>query len=388
MKIVDVKAYYLKGAIPKGFAWSLPMDYPRYRQAVLLRVLTDEGIEGWGEAGGGLTGFTVPLVEHMLKPQILGMDPLNREAVWQKLYHGLVNPALYNGLPMQAISAIDVALWDIAGKATNLPVHTLLGGAVRDRVMAYATGLYYVEGDDEAAVELVKEAEGYAAQGFRGMKMKIGRLGLEGDLRRVAAVRKAIGPHLKLMVDGNLAYNAYSAKDIGRRLEEFDIFWFEEPVPAHDLEGYLEVKAGLNIAIAGGECWYTRFGFRDFLVKRAVDIAQPDIGNAGGLSECLKISAMANACGIQVNPHVWGTAITTAASLHLAATLPPCHTMGRPGPYYQETVLEFDRTPHPIRDAIASPVFQQKDSYLEVPQGPGLGIEVDLKAVERLAAEG
>ncbi|MCL5026865.1 MAG: mandelate racemase/muconate lactonizing enzyme family protein [Chloroflexi bacterium] len=387
MKITDVQAFYLRGEIAKGFAWSLPLDYPRYRQATLVRVLTDEGIEGWGEAGGGLTSFNRTLVEQMLKPQILGEDPLNRERIWQKLYHGLVNPALYNGLPMQAMSGIDVAMWDIAGKAAGLPVHMLLGGALRERVMAYATGLYYVEGDDTAAVELVKEAEGYAAAGFRGMKMKIGRLGLEGDLRRVAAVRKAIGPDLKLMVDGNLAYNAYSAKDIGRRLEDYDVFWFEEPVPAHDLEAYLEVKAGLRMAIAGGECWYTRFGFRDFLARRAVDIAQPDISNAGGLTECQKIAAMANAFGIQVNLHVWGTAVATAASLHLAAALPLCHTMGRPGPYYQETVLEFDRTPHPIRDAIASPVFQQKDSYLEVPQGPGLGIEVDLKAVQRLAQE-
>lgn len=387
MKITDVQAYYLRADIPKGFAWSLPIDYPRYRQATLVRVLTDEGIEGWGEAGGGVTSFNRVLVEQMLKPQIIGEDPLNRERVWHKLYHGLVNPALYNGLPMQGMSAIDIALWDIAGKATGLPVHALLGGALRERVMAYATGLYYVEGDDTAAIELVKEAEGYAAAGFQGMKMKIGRLGLAGDLRRVAAVRKAIGPDLKLMVDGNLAYNAYSAKEIGRRLEDYDIFWFEEPVPAHDLEGYLEVKAGLRIAIAGGECWYTRFGFRDFLARRAVDIAQPDIANAGGFTECQKIAGMANAFGIQVNPHVWGTAITIAASLHLAATLPLCHTAGRPGPYYQETVLEFDRTPHPIRDAIASPIFHQKDSYLEVPQGPGLGIEVDLKTVQRFAQE-
>ncbi len=385
MKIRDIEVYSLKGEIPVGFAWSLPLDYPRYRQAVLVRVLTDEGIEGWGEAGGGLSGATKPIVEQMLAPQIIGMDPLNREKVWAKLYHSLANPALYNGLPMQAVSAIDVALWDITGKALHQPVHTLLGGALRDRVMAYATGLYYIEGDDEAAVELVKEAEGYAVAGFKGMKMKIGRLGLEGDLKRVAAVRKAIGPHLKLMVDGNLAYNAYSAKEIGRRLAAYDIFWFEEPVPAHDLEGYLEVKAGVPMAIAGGECWYTRFGFRDFLIRRAIDIAQPDIGNAGGLTECQKIAAMANACGIQTNLHVWGTAVTIAASLHLAATLPLTHTMGRPGPYYQETVLEFDRTPHPIRDAIAHPVFQQKDSYIEVPQGPGLGIEVDLEAVRKLA---
>jgi D-galactarolactone cycloisomerase len=385
MKITDMEVYTLRADIPVGFSWSLPVNYPSHRQATLVRILTDEGIDGWGEAGGSGATVGQSLLNDIMKPQLIGEDPLNRGRIWANLYHGLVNPALYNGLPMLALSGIDIALWDIAGKALGVPISVLLGGALRNRVMVYATGLYYVEGDDTAAVELVKEAEGYAAEGFRGMKMKIGRLEAAADIRRVGAVRKGIGANLKLMVDANQAYNSYSAKDIGRRLEQFDVFWMEEPAPAHDLEAYLEIKAGLRMAISGGECLYTHFGFRDFLARRALDIAQPDISIAGGFTECQKIASMANAHGIQVNSHVWGTAINVAASLQLASTLPLCHTMGVPGPYYQETVMEFDRTPHPIRDAIAHPVFRQKGSYLEIPEGPGLGIEVDLAAVKRLA---
>ena len=216
----------------------------------------------------------------------MGQDPMNRVGLWQKMFHALYNPNIAVGIGGSAISAVDTALWDITGKALGLPVYQLLGGRVRDRVAVYATGLYYTEG--EFPTRLLDEARGYAEAGFMGMKTKIGGLPMDEDVRRVAALREAIGPDLRLMVDANQAYNATSAIRIGHRLAEYDITWFEEPVNAQDIEGYLQVKSALPMAIAGGENLRTRYEFSQFLARRAYDIAQPDVVNVGGITEMPK----------------------------------------------------------------------------------------------------
>ena len=209
---------------------------------------------------------------------------------------------------------------------------------------------------------------------------------MDEDIRRVAALRDAIGPDIKLMVDANQGYNATSAIRIGKRLEEYDILWFEEPVNAQDIEGYLRVKDVLPMAISGGENLRTRYEFADFLARRAYDIVQPDVINVGGISEMRNVAMTANTHGIQVNPHVWGSPIMIAASLHVAATIPPCPPARNPQPYVQEPVMEFDRTPSGIRQGLADIPFDQKDGYVEVPTGPGLGIEIDEEALRRLSA--
>ena len=260
----------------------------------------------------------------------------------------------------------------------------LLGGRVRSRVAVYATGLYYTEG--EFPDRLLDEARGYVDAGFAGMKTKVGGLSLEEDIRRVAAIREAIGPDVKLMVDANHAYNASTASRIGRWLAELDVFWFEEPVNPRDIDGLLSVKADLPMAIAGGENLRTRFDFRDHLTRRAFDIVQPDVAHCGGLTEMQRIAAMANASGILVCPHVWGSSIMIAASLHLAATLPACPPARNPQPYVQEPVMEFDQTPSAIRDELCTTVFEARDGYVDVPTGPGLGIEVDEEALRHFAS--
>jgi D-galactarolactone cycloisomerase len=295
--------------------------------------------------------------------------------------------ALYNdnnatGYGANAISAVDIALWDIAGKATGLTVYALLGGRVRDRVAVYATGLYYT--DDEMGGSLLAEALGYVQAGFKGMKTKVGGLPFEEDVRRVAAIRKAIGPEIHLMIDANQAFNAATAIRLGRRLAEQDLLWFEEPVNARDIEGYLQVKAAVPMAMAGGETWRTRFDFKDFLARHAVDVAQPDVGMTGGISELRNIAMMANAFGIQVSPHVWGSPIMIAATLHVAATLPPCPPARTPQPFEQEPVMEFDQTPNAIRETLCGAPFTQHDGFVAVPAGPGLGVEVDDAALNRL----
>ena len=375
MKISGIETFQLTSPLERPFGWS--QNWIGHRSVNLVKVSTDEGIVGWGEGVGG------EIVEGMLAPVLIGQDPTNRIGLWQRMFHALYNGNNAVGLGGSAISAVDTALWDITGKAFGQPVYNLLGGKVRDRVAVYATGLYYTEG--EFPTRLLDEARGYVEAGFMGMKTKVGGLPMDEDVKRVAALREAIGPDVKLMVDANQAYNATSAIRIGRRLEEYDLVWFEEPVNAQDIEGYLQVKSALPMAIAGGENLRTRYEFSQFLARRAYDIAQPDVVNVGGITEMRNVAMTANTHGIQVNPHVWGSPIMIAASLHLVATLPPCPPSGTPEPFVQEPVMEFDRTPSEIREGLVENPFDQVDGYLAVPDGPGLGVEIDEDAVRRLA---
>jgi D-galactarolactone cycloisomerase len=285
------------------------------------------------------------------------------------------------GVVIQGLSGIDIALWDIKGRHFGVPVHQLLGGAQRTEVQAYATGLYRRKSGDPLRY-LAEEAAGYAAEGFKAVKLKVG-FGVEEDAAVTRSVREAIGPDVALMVDANHAYDAVAAISLGRKIETYEIGWFEEPVPPEDVAGYRSVKAALSIPIAGGECEFTRFGFRDLLVSHALDIIQPDTCAAGGLSECKKIADMAEAFGIRYNPHVWGTGIAIAASLQLLAVLSP-HTPPSLKP--AEPLLEFDRTEHPIRQAILTKPIEHVGGIVRVSDGPGLGIEVDRDALSRFRA--
>ena len=375
MKIASVETFDLRCDIEPSFGWS--QGWVDQRATTLVKITTEDGLVGWGE------GAAASLIDELLAPLIIGGDPMQRGGLWERMFHALYNANIFVGLAGSALSAIDIALWDLAGKATGLPAHALLGGKVRDRVAVYATGLYYTEG--EFPDRLLDEARSYVEQGFTGMKTKVGGLTVEEDVRRVRALREAIGPEVRLMVDANEAYNATTAIRIGHKLAELDLMWFEEPVNAQDVEAYLQVKDALPMAIAGGENLRTRFEFKDYLARRAYDIAQPDIMHCGGITEMARICAMANAHGVQVNPHVWGSPIMIAATLHLTATLPPCPTARDPQPYAQEPVMEFDRTPSAIRQQVCAEPFDQRDSYIRVPEGPGLGIEVDEYVVRDLS---
>ena len=376
MKIAAIETFDLACPLEQPFGWS--QGWLDQRSTTLVKVTADDGLVGWGE------GAAAGLIDGLLAPLLIGQDPMDRAGLWERMFHALYNGNNAVGLAGSALSALDIALWDLAGKATSLPVCALLGGKVRDKVVVYATGLYYTEG--EFPDRLLDEARGYAAAGFKGMKTKVGGLSIAEDVARVRALRDAIGPDIHLMVDANEAYNATTAIRIGQQLANLDLVWFEEPVNAQDLDAYLEVKAALPMAIAGGENLRTRYEFKPYLTRRAYDIVQPDIMHCGGITEMQRICAMANACGIQVNPHVWGSPVMIAATLHLAATLPPCPPARNAQPYMQEPVMEFDRTPSAIRQELCTVPFDQEDSFVRVPTGPGLGIEVDEEVVERLRA--
>lgn len=346
----------------------------------IVKISTDEGIVGWGE---GCEGPSATVVKDIISPIIIGEDPINRLGIWQKMFSSMYNGNAAVGYGGSAISAVDMALWDISGKALGVPVNVLIGGRVRDQVPVYATGLYYTKNEMDGALAL--EAQSYVEQGFLGMKTKVGGLPIDKDIQRVKFIREVIGRDIKLMVDANQAYNAVTAIKVGNLLNDSDILWFEEPVNAHDIESYLQVKSNIPMAVAGGENLRTRFEFMEALNKRAYDIVQPDVINVGGISEMRNVSMHANTMGIQVNPHVWGSPIMIAASLHVISTVPPCPESYVSEPFEQEPVMEYDRTPSEIRDHLCHESFIMEDGRLKVPDTPGLGITVDEKVLERLA---
>jgi D-galactarolactone cycloisomerase len=377
VKIVAVHAHVLEAKLSQPFAYS--RAWYGTRTAMIVEIETDDGIVGWGECYGPAR-ITAAVVETMAL-FLVGQDPLRTEWLWHELYarfrdHG------QKGAVIQGLSGIDIALWDIKGKHFGVPVHRLMGGPIRTEIAAYATGLYRREtGSPETY--LSEEAAGYAAEGFGAMKLKVG-FGIDDDVRVTRAVRDAIGPDVALMIDANHAYDAVAAIRLGRQVEALDIGWFEEPVPPEDIAGHREVKAALTIPIASGECEFTRFGFRELLASRAVDIVQPDTCSAGGLSECKKIADMAAAYGVRYTPHVWGTGIATAAALQLLAVLP---SLTPPSLNPIEPMLEFDRTEHPIRAALLANPIEHRRGRVAVPEGPGLGIEVDRDALKRFRVD-
>jgi D-galactarolactone cycloisomerase len=377
MKIKDVRSHILRAALSQPFAYS--RAWYDTRTAMLVEIETDDGLIGWGECYGPAP-ITAAVVASM-STLLIGEDPLRTDYLWRKIYSSLRDHG-QKGVVIEGLSGIDIALWDIKGKHFGVPVHRLLGGRVRSEVQAYATGLYRRQSGDPLRY-LPEEAAGYVAEGFTAVKLKVG-FGVAEDAAVTRAVREAIGRDVALMVDANHAYDATAAIRLGRMIEPLDIGWFEEPVPPEDVAGYCEVKSALSIPIAGGECEFTRFGFRDLLACRAMDIIQPDTCAAGGLSECKKIADMAEAFAVRYNPHVWGTGIAIAASLQLLAVLPP-HTPPSLAPL--EPMLEFDRTEHPIRQALLARPIEHAGGVVAVPEGPGLGIDIDRQALARFAAK-
>ncbi len=372
MKIREIRTHVLETQLAEPFAYSQAW-YDR-RGAMLVEIEAEDGTTGWGEAFGPAR-LTAAVVQHY-RPRLIGADAMATEAIWQDLYNSLRDHG-QKGLPIEALSAVDIALWDLKGKLLGLPVHRLMGGPLRQRVQAYATGFYRKRGG-QFLDNLVAEAHQRVGEGFGAIKLKLG-FGIDDDIALCHAVRAAVGPGIGIMVDANHAYDATAAIRLGRRIEELDIAWFEEPVPPEDLAGYAEVKAALRIPIAGGEAEFTRWGFRPLIAGRLVDVLQPDICAAGGLSETRKIADMASAFGVRVNPHVWGTGVGLAAALQLLAVLPH----NPPGLHPLEPLLEFDQSEHPIRMAVLNAPIVQRDGWVRIPEGPGLGIEIDRAALEQ-----
>jgi D-galactarolactone cycloisomerase len=375
MRIADVRTHVLEATLAEPFGWSF--NATDVRAACLVEIIAEDGTAGWGECYGPAR-LNAAVVRSMAA-DLVGKNALATELHWQHLYNR--NRDLgQKGLMVSALSGIDIALWDLKGRHFEAPVHVLMGGPLRREVQAYATGTYRLR-DGDPLDYICREVRGYVSEGFGAVKLKIG-FGVDADERLIRAVRETIGPAVGLMLDANHGFDALEAIELGRRVAPLDIGWFEEPVVPDDLNSYCEVRRGQPIPVAGGECDFTRWGFREILTRRAIDIIQPDTCAAGGLSECKKIADMATAFGIRYVPHVWGTGVGLAASLQLLAVLP--HTPPRLTPL--EPLLEFDRSEHPFRQAVLKTPLEHSRGVVAIPDGPGLGIDIDRAALARFAA--
>ncbi len=380
MRIVDVRSHVIMYDLAEELGYS--QQYYTKRTAHIVEVVTDDGIRGYGEAfgGGGVALGNKAIVEKTIAPMIIGMNPLDREVIWHKVYN-LLRDHGQKGMPMQALSGIDIALWDIAGKALDMPLYQLIGGAFRDRIPVYGYGMMLQRVPD-LSQRFADESAKIKAMGFQAMKMKIG-LGFDRDLDLVETVRESIGDDVKLMVDANHAYTAREAIPLGRELEALDVFWFEEPVPPEDRQGYRDLCQALDMNIAGGEAEFSRWGFRDLIEGRCVDVLQPETCGLGGVSEYLKIRDLAHAHFIPVVNHVWGSAICVAVNIHLLAAMP--HLPGGVSP--MQPMLEYDTTPNLFRENLLTESLDVLGQVtagggsIGLPKGPGLGIDIDFDFV-------
>lgn len=364
MEITDVRTVKL------GAEMERPIQNARatmeVRASAFVLVETDVGLTGIGEGYGPNPAVVETVVEEILRPVLLGEDPLDIEHLWQRM----VTDGGYfdqKGHVIAAISGVDLALWDLAGKYHDAPVYELLGGATRDdpSVRAYANDLYW--DDPETMADRVAE---YADRGFQGVKIHIGR-SREADERRVRAITDRV-EECALMVDANCGYDEAEAVQVGDMLESYDVHWYEEPVRPHAHDAYSALAAELRVPIAGGENEYTKWGFRQLLQPTPVDQLLPNVTRCGGLTEARKIVALAETFGVGVSPHSFSTGVNLAASLHLLGCSPACEW------------IEWDVTPYPLIDELlVSDVDVDADGYVAPPSDPGLGVELPDRVLDR-----
>jgi L-alanine-DL-glutamate epimerase-like enolase superfamily enzyme len=379
MKISKVTAIPMSAPVPPEKRHRTDLGTKVKSDATLIRVETDSGLVGLGAALGS-PPVVKAIVEHELAPDAIGEDPLFSERIFEKMYNGSrwlpalergvtqADESRRRGMAMEAISGVDIAIWDIKSQVLGIPLYQALG-AVRSSVRGYASG-GWAPGDEAEA-----ELGGYAQKGFTACKMRVvGRDGfsIEKCVRRVKAARRGIGPKVELMIDAHGSLEVAVAIRLAKALEEYDIAWFEEPVTPDDHTGQAEVRRATTIPIASGEREFTRFDFQDLIEKRALDIAQPDVARAGGMTEIRRIAALTSASGIRLAPHAWGSAVLFAASIHVAMSAPNCHilevTQG-----YMPMMWELFNEPFDIRP----------DGTVHAPDRPGLGFTLRADVLDK-----
>ena len=375
MKITKITSHVLGYDLPETLGYS--QQYYKKRTSHIVEVETDEGVTGWGECfGPGNIAFANKgIVEKVIQPIVLGMQALDRDVIWHKVYN-LMRDHGQKGMPLQALSGVDIALWDIAGKAANLPLYKMIGGAHRDKVEVYGYGMMLRPENINSLISRFKEESAEIKEmGFKALKMKVG-VGPKDDIKLIEAVREGIGDNFRFMVDANHGYTTHDALYVGRAMEEFSPYWFEEPVAPEDLDGYRELRAFLKVNLSGGEAEFNRWGWRKLLESRGLDIAQPEVCALGGISEYLRVLALCHSHFTPVVNHVWGSAIAVAVNLHLLAAMPPL-----PGGLFPwEPMLEFDTTHNHFIDDLLTVSLDIKNQVksnngtISLPNGPGLGV--------------
>jgi len=366
----------------------LSVDYPpqarrRYiysptLDCVLVRLETDSGCVGWGEAKAPVGAeATARIIQDLLAPLIVGQNPLEVRLHWERMYSAMRVRGHSTGFWLEAISGVDIGLWDLAGHLLDQPVCVLLGGAFRDRLRVYASGLpgLYDGSDDTVLEHLAELARDYVSRGFLAIKMALGH-GIENDVRAIETVRAAIGSDIDLFVDAAGVYEPQQAIRLGRHLERLNVGWFEMPIPTDNLPGYIQVAQTLDVPIAL-DGLANRFQARDYIGGGGLDVIQPDVCRAGGITESLKMAEVADLYGAACAPHVSiGSGVQFAATLHLGLALPNLLIA-------EQNMVEGNPLGDPL---LKVPMPQPEGGYLASPAGSGLGVELDEEAVRRMAS--
>jgi len=363
MKIADVRAYPTSFPIPPDSSVTLGIGRAVKRDAVVVKVTTDDGLVGYGEAHHGRApGAVAHLVNTTLRQLVLGMDAADTTGVWARVYKMQLGSHGMGAGAAIGLSGIDLALWDLRGKAVGWPLYRLLGGAAR-AIPAYAGGVSL--GYQEPA-KLVDEARALVAAGYKAVKLRIGDT-VERDLERVAAVRKAFGDGLVILTDANTGYTVADARRAMPGLDAHGVGWLEEPFPAHDHRSYALAATFGRVPLAAGENHYTRFEFTRLIEDRAITILQPDLAKTGGITEGLRIAALASAWKLSINPHTSMTGLSMAASIHFLAAI---ENAG----YFEADVSKGNL----FRDRLTStPYTLDRDGCVRPLEKPGIGVEVD-----------
>ena len=384
MKIKSIEAIWLRVPIPESQQHVSDLGRTTSFDSALVRIETECGIVGHGEAKEEVGSVAnchavATAINRKFGPPLIGEDPRDVARLWERMYNGSrdhyaldrgrVFPILgRRGISIAAIGGIDTALWDILGKSLNAPVWRLLGGRKALRMPAYASGGW------AGADKIGEQLQGYVDRGgFKAVKMRVGVMdGLVlNSVKRVRAARAALGDDIGLMCDAHGTFSVPEAKRFCQMVEDCNLTWFEEPVTADDKRGYAEVRAATAIPIAAGESEFTRHDFRDLIDARAVDILQPDLAICGGITEAMRIAALASTYNLKLAPHLWAGAPAFAAGMHVAAATPAGF------------ILEYSLGANPLLHDLVEEKFPVEEGTVEIPDRPGLGLTINQDFVKR-----
>ena len=363
MRITRIQSVPISFRVPEGQNVRLGIGRAVKRDAVLVKVETDEGLVGWGEAHHGrCPGAIAKLIDTTLSELVLGMDPLDVNGVWARVYRMQLASHGMGAAAAMALSGLDIALWDIRGKSTGWPIYRLLGGGPR-AIPAYAGGISL--GWQEPA-SLADEARAHVSAGYRAVKLRVGD-SPRSDIARVEAVREALGADVEILVDANTGYTVDDVRRVMPAFEAAGVAWLEEPFPPHDVYSYGAAARLGTVPLAAGENHFTRYEFVQALQAGYLGFVQPDLSKTGGITETMRIAALASAWKISVNPHTSATGINMVATLHLLAAV------DNPG-YFEGDVARHN----PFRDDVVGlPYRLDAEGRVCPPDGPGLGVEID-----------
>jgi len=363
VQIRSIEAIPLSFRLPEGKTVRLGVGATTKRDAIIVKVVSDDGVIGYGEAHPGRSpGAIVSLIHNTLAPMLTGLSVHDTNSVWTRVNRMQLSSHGLGAGAALALSGIDMALWDLRAKSLGIPLYSLLGGS-RKPIAAYAGGISM---GFQAPDALAEEAQSYVDRGYRAVKLRLGD-NPKDDIARVQRVRTQLGDQITILVDANTSYSVSDARAVLPSLEDCKVAWLEEPFGCNDFGAYRQAaQLTKGVALAAGENHYTRFEFARLIEERAVSILQPDLSKSGGISEGLKIAAMASAWGLPVHPHSSATGINHLASIHFLASIDN-------GGYFEACVSAFN----PLRDMFGSPFSIDQEGFVQPSTAPGIGLEID-----------